>query len=179
MSQVTGVGILVYGHSLDSAGNITQSTKRRVRKAVAVHGAEDYLHSCVVSAAGYSPDVPNQTVAMNRQMSDYALSEGAYCVVELPAATFDTCGEQEVFVAQGYWREVHVTSWWHMPRVIIGRRRLGYCAGVHLVQYVPVWDIPAPRSFFLECGKLSSLLLPASIRMRLAQMVKSRMRTSW
>jgi hypothetical protein len=135
-------GIFVYGHSLDKEGSITKSTKKRVNKAVLLHLKRYDQHSCVVSAAGFSPDVPSQVTPMHRQIANYALSLGASCVGELPARTFDTNGDV-------------------------------------LVEYVPVWDIPAPRSFALECAKFVTVLLPVPVQERLRLFAKSKMRTSW
>jgi hypothetical protein len=179
MNVLFGTGIFVYGHSLDRLGNIKETTRRRVRKAVARQHADGSMMTSIVAAAAFSPDLPAQSSPMHRQIADYAIAIGSYSVCEAPAVTFDTNGEQDVFVSLNFRHEVHITSWWHMPRVIIGRRRRQRSSVVASIVYIPVWDIPPPRSLAFECAKLCTFLLSAATQERLRQFVKSHVRTSW
>ncbi len=171
-------GIFIYGHSLDKNGRIQSSTKRRIRRAVALQNSDTTFGSVIVAAATFAPDIPHQEIAVHRQIAEYAFSVGSYCVSEIPARTFDTNGEQDMFVAEKYRTETHITSWWHMPRVMLGRYRRGRDTGVS-VNYVPIWDIPTPRCFALECAKLCTFLLPATWQESVRVWVKKRIRTSW
>jgi hypothetical protein len=173
-----GIGVFIYGHSLDENGCIKASTQRRVRKAVDFAATQN-LPVVIVGAAGFSPDVPTQAVPMHRQIAEYAIALGASHVCEAPAVTFDTEGEQDSFISLQFVYEVHVSSWWHLVRIKLERRRRPRAPYVEQITYLPVWDIPSPRSGAWECIKLASFLLPRLWREKARRVIKSRVRTSW
>ncbi len=149
------IAICVYGHSLDPAdGIITESTRQRVHRAVALQKRLTE-HSTICVAAGFDPTVPAQKVAMKDQMRALAWSLQASDVnADTEALTFNTEGEMQVFIAQGAAIEYHVSSWWHVPRIALLRRRLLREPSVK-IHYVPVWDLPTQRHFGVELCKLA------------------------
>ena len=171
-------GIFVYGLELNSDGSLGQGTKDRALLALELHR---YMpNSIIVAAAGISPDVPSQTVPMHTLIAEFLATYQVAPVYEIPAVTFDTLGERGAFLSLGVSRKMHVTSWWHMPRVWLGRRSVKSLSPIRTITYAAVWDRPTLRSAGLEVAKLCSiLLLPKSLQNRVARLVKSRVRTSW
>lgn len=171
-------GIFVYGFDINPDGSLGKGTKRRALLALRLHMFMP--NSIIVAAAAVSPDVPGQTVPMHTLIAEFIVPYQVEPVHEVPAATFDTTGERAAFLSAGFLREVHVTSWWHMPRVWLGRRSVKTLPHIHKITYAAVLDLPTVRSAGFEVGKLFvTLVLPKSLHNRVSRLIKSRVRTSW
>jgi len=127
---VATTGIFVYAMDvvLDPVTRACQlgpGTKRRV--AVGVSLLEEKSDAELVFAAEMDHfKAPELTVPMRKLMRDYAVSLKADSsrIKLVDAISFDTDGEQVAFVSAGYQREVHVSDWWHLPRIRLARQRM-------------------------------------------------------
>lgn len=133
----------VFAHGLTEEGDLSRSTKRRVRGGVraaerlADQARRERTGERVVLcfAPDFEPGNKRQRVAMRVQMMDYARSLGtlAEIWIDRPATTFITEGEIGAFVEYQAWREVLVSSWWHMPRIkLLRKERADYPPGASI-----------------------------------------------
>lgn len=172
------VGIIPYGMDLKKDGAIGPRTIGRLRAALRA-SLEFPTAECVVSAS-MDPTHSVQQVSMGQLMAEWLIAHGvpSDTVRVGMATTFNTEGEQDVGISCRYGHEIHVSSWWHLPRIALMRWRRGITPETK-VSYRACWDIPPLKGGLLEIGKLFVCLLPQARQQALAKTVKKLMRTSY
>lgn len=174
-----GIGIIPYGMDILEDGTMGPGSIGRLQKAYWIY--LEYPEAEIVVSVGLDPTQPNQTVTLADQQTNWLILQG------VPAAairvgiskSFNTEGEQDLAISCQYAHEIHVSSWWHLPRIRLMRHRRGVKPGTK-VSYRGRVDIPPLRGGLLEPVKfVTCLLLPESRQQALAIRVKRLMRTSY
>ncbi len=173
------VGIIPYGMDLETDRTLGPRSIRRLRKTLKVY--EAFPSAEILVSACVDPTRSGQTITMGQLMANWLIANNvpAGAVrVEL-ARTFNTEGEQDAGIACRYEREIHVSAWWHIPRIAAMRLKRGI-APQAVVSYRGAFEIPPLKAGLLEIGKFfAALLLPKTHQQALARRVKKLMRTSY
>lgn len=163
MADAPTTCVIWYGFEITPAGELGPRAVLRLQKARDVANATG---GTIVLSTGSKPGHTAQKVPTRELAATWLAQQGFTRVLIVADDGYSTEAELDCGVAVGGRREVHVSSWWHIPRIWILRRRKRPVADGVAVTYACVWDFPL-KSIGKECLKLFAMLFPERVQRRL------------
>jgi uncharacterized SAM-binding protein YcdF (DUF218 family) len=165
-SNSVQISVIWYGIEILATGELGPYAIRRLDKAMKVAIATS---GTIVLSTGFKPGHTAQQIPTRDLARVWLKQQGFERVHCIEDHRYSTEGELNSGASVGSPREIHVSSWWHIPRIKILRKRRGIDAVQ--VEYARVWDFPR-KSVFQELLKLIAIRFPDNVQRRLKSAAK-------